>query len=71
MTPDVDWANGWEGGSVSGREAVRDYRRHQWEEIDFPDRGGVQADDWFSCFAVLLYASGAIRTPGSYSCPSR
>jgi ketosteroid isomerase-like protein len=34
MTPDVDWANGWEGGSVSGREAVRDYWRRQWEEID-------------------------------------
>jgi hypothetical protein len=25
MTPDVDWANGWEGGRVVGREAVRDY----------------------------------------------
>lgn len=34
MTPDVDWANGWEGGSVSGREAVRDYWRRQWAEID-------------------------------------
>jgi nuclear transport factor 2 (NTF2) superfamily protein len=34
LTPDVDWANGWEGGSVSGREAVRDYWRRQWAEID-------------------------------------
>lgn len=34
MTPDVDWANGWEGGSVTGREAVRDYWHRQWEEID-------------------------------------
>ena len=34
MTPDVDWANGWEGGSVSGREAVRDYWRRQWAELD-------------------------------------
>ena len=25
MTPDVDWANGWEGGRVVGRDAVRDY----------------------------------------------
>ena len=24
MTPDVDWANGWEGGRVVGRDAVRD-----------------------------------------------
>jgi hypothetical protein len=24
MTADVDWANGWEGGRVVGRDAVRD-----------------------------------------------
>jgi nuclear transport factor 2 (NTF2) superfamily protein len=34
MTPDVDWANGWEGGRVVGREAVREYWRRQWAEID-------------------------------------
>jgi ketosteroid isomerase-like protein len=34
MTPDVDWPNGWEGGRVSGREAVRDYWTRQWAEID-------------------------------------
>jgi hypothetical protein len=34
MTPDVDWANGWEGGRVVGREAVRDYWERQWEAID-------------------------------------
>ena len=34
MTPDVDWANGWEGGRVVGRDAVRDYWRRQWAEID-------------------------------------
>jgi nuclear transport factor 2 (NTF2) superfamily protein len=34
MTPDVDWANGWEGGRVIGRDAVRDYWRRQWAEID-------------------------------------
>lgn len=34
MTPDVDWANGWEGGHVVGREAVRDYWRRQWAVID-------------------------------------
>lgn len=34
MTADVDWPNGWEGGRVSGREAVRDYWLRQWAEID-------------------------------------
>lgn len=34
MTPDVDWANGWEGGRVIGREAVREYWERQWAAID-------------------------------------
>jgi ketosteroid isomerase-like protein len=34
MTPDVDWANGWEGGRVIGREAVRAYWQRQWAAID-------------------------------------
>jgi hypothetical protein len=34
MSPDVDWANGWEGGRVVGRDAVRDYWRRQWAVID-------------------------------------
>jgi ketosteroid isomerase-like protein len=34
MMPDVDWANGWEGGRLVGREAVRDYWRRQWAAID-------------------------------------
>jgi ketosteroid isomerase-like protein len=34
MTPDVDWANGWEGGRVVGRDAVRSYWERQWAEID-------------------------------------
>jgi ketosteroid isomerase-like protein len=34
MTPDVDWANGWDGGRVVGREAVRDYWQRQWAAID-------------------------------------
>jgi ketosteroid isomerase-like protein len=34
MTPDVDWPNAWEGGSVSGHEAVRDYWTRQWRELD-------------------------------------
>jgi len=34
MTPDVDWANGWEGGHVVGLAAVRDYWQRQWAVID-------------------------------------
>jgi ketosteroid isomerase-like protein len=34
MTPDVDWANGWEGGRVVGRDAVREYWQRQWAAID-------------------------------------
>ncbi|MFG3257605.1 nuclear transport factor 2 family protein [Streptomyces sp. NPDC048172] len=34
MTPDVDWPNGWEGGRVQGREAVRAYWLRQWAEAD-------------------------------------
>jgi hypothetical protein len=34
MTADVDWPNGWEGGRIAGREAVRDYWLRQWREID-------------------------------------
>ncbi len=34
MAPDVDWANGWEGGRVVGRDAVRDYWKRQWAAID-------------------------------------
>lgn len=34
MHEDVEWANGWEGGYVQGRDAVRDYWTRQWKEID-------------------------------------
>ncbi|MBA2566739.1 MAG: nuclear transport factor 2 family protein [Thermoleophilaceae bacterium] len=34
MAPDVDWANGWEGGRVVGHDAVRDYWERQWAAID-------------------------------------
>ncbi|MGY2002592.1 nuclear transport factor 2 family protein [Blastococcus sp. SYSU DS1024] len=33
MAPDVDWPNGWEGGRVVGRDAVRHYWERQWAEI--------------------------------------
>lgn len=34
MHPDVSWANGMEGGFVSGREEIRQYWLRQWEYID-------------------------------------
>jgi len=34
MHPDVDWPNAWEGGRVRGHDAVRDYWRRQFAEID-------------------------------------
>ncbi len=34
MTDDVDWPNGWEGGRVLGREAVRGSWTRQWAAID-------------------------------------
>lgn len=34
MVPDVDWANGWEGGRVHGHDGVRAYWTRQWAELD-------------------------------------
>lgn len=33
LAPDVDWPNGWEGGRLSGREAVRQYWTRQWSAV--------------------------------------
>jgi ketosteroid isomerase-like protein len=34
LDPNVTWANGWEGGYVHGREAVRSYWTRQWATLD-------------------------------------
>lgn len=34
LAPNVVWPNGWEGGWVNGREAVREYWLRQWQAID-------------------------------------
>jgi hypothetical protein len=34
LHPNVEWANGWEGGHVYGREAVRAYWARQFEVLD-------------------------------------
>ena len=34
MDDNVDWPNGWEGGRVLGKAAVRDYWTRQFEVLD-------------------------------------
>jgi nuclear transport factor 2 (NTF2) superfamily protein len=34
MHPGVDWPNGWEGGRIQGRDAVREYWTRQWSAIN-------------------------------------
>lgn len=34
MHANVDWPNGWEGGRVLGKAAVRDYWKRQFEALD-------------------------------------
>jgi ketosteroid isomerase-like protein len=34
LADDVIWPNGWEGGVLHGKDAVREYWRRQWSEID-------------------------------------
>lgn len=34
MRSDVDWPNGWEGGRVLGKEAVRDYWTRQFKVLN-------------------------------------
>ena len=46
MHPDVEWANGMEGGYVHGHEAVRDYWTHQWKLINpHVEPTGFQPDE--------------------------
>lgn len=34
MHPEVVWPNKWEGGTVHGREGIRDYWTRQWAALD-------------------------------------
>ncbi len=46
LDPDVEWANGMEGGFVHGREGVRAYWTRQWKSFDpHVDPLEIQADD--------------------------
>ena len=47
LQPDVDWANGMEGGRMRRRSAVREYWTRQWEAINSrvePMNFGVEND---------------------------
>jgi hypothetical protein len=34
MDPDIKWANGWEGGYVTGHDEVRNYWTRQWQTLN-------------------------------------
>jgi len=34
MSDDVDWPNGWEGGRLRGKSAVREYWKRQFEMLE-------------------------------------
>jgi len=34
LHPEVEWANGMEGGHVHGRDGVREYWTRQWQTLD-------------------------------------
>jgi hypothetical protein len=46
MHPEVEWANGMEGGHVHGRDGVRAYWTRQWSMLDpHVDPLSVEADE--------------------------
>jgi hypothetical protein len=46
MHPEVEWANGMEGGYVHGHEAVRDYWTRQWNLVNpHVEPQGFQLDE--------------------------
>lgn len=34
MQPDVQWSKAWEGGYISGHDAIKAYWTRQWKEIN-------------------------------------
>ena len=70
LHPEVDWPNGWEGGRLHGRDAVRDYWQRQRKEIDpsvvpigFQHHEGTRVD--VTVRQVVRDRSGAIRFDGT------
>jgi ketosteroid isomerase-like protein len=70
LAPDVEWPNGWEGGSVRGHDEVRDYWTRQWREIDptvTPEAFAVQDDGRVdvTVHQVVKDAGGALLSDGT------
>lgn len=61
LHPDVEWANGMEGGHVHGREAVRDYWTRQWKILD-PHVEPLQIDK-DSSGRVIVEVHQVVRDP--------
>jgi ketosteroid isomerase-like protein len=72
MVEDVDWPNGWEGGRVHGRAAVRDYWERQWAEVDpsvtptgfthlDADRVSVEVDQTVRSLAGDILLDGPVK----------
>ena len=60
LSPDVEWPNGWEGGVVYGRAAVRDYWTRQWAGID--PRVEPISLDWLAPDIVRVLVHQVVRT---------
>jgi hypothetical protein len=56
LHPDVEWPNGWKGGWLRGRDAVRDYWTRQWSEIDPHVEPVAFADDDEGRVVVTVHA---------------
>jgi hypothetical protein len=61
LTADVDWPNGWEGGRIAGREAVREYWLRQWQAIDGRVEPVTISQDEDGRWTVLVHQ--VVRTP--------
>jgi ketosteroid isomerase-like protein len=67
---DVAWPNGWEGGVLHGREAVRDYWRRQWAAINptvSPTAYDVESDGRIAVTVHqrVLDLAGAVQFDGT------
>jgi hypothetical protein len=60
LSLDVEWPNGWEGGVVHGRVAVRDYWARQWAAIN--PRVEPISMDWLGPDVVRVLVHQVVRT---------
>ena len=70
MDPDVTWPNGWEGGTIRGREGLREYWTRQWAQIQptVVPTGFMEEDDRrmaVTVHQVVRDAAGSILADGT------